>query len=94
MHMSNESLLVTLVVGVVAGWLAGQIVRGSGFGLVGDLIVGIIGAFIGGWLLPQTGIHLGTGMVEAILNATLGAILLLIVLRLVRGGGGWRGRWR
>ncbi len=59
MHMSNESLLVILFVGLVAGWLAGQIVWGSGFGLIGDLIMGIIGAFIGDWLLPRIGIHLG-----------------------------------
>src|SRR5205085_3699664 len=59
MNMSGESLLVILLVGVIAGWLAGQIVRGTGFGLVGDLIVGIIGAFIGGWLLPRLGIPSG-----------------------------------
>ena len=63
MHISNESLLVILFVGLVAGWLAGQIVRGAGFGLIGDLVIGIIGAFIGDWLLPQVGIHLGTGIV-------------------------------
>ena len=80
MNMSSESLLVILFVGLVAGWLAGQIVRGTGFGIVGDLIVGILGAFIGSWLLPQLGIHLGTGMVSAIVNATIGAILLLLVV--------------
>ena len=53
MNMSSESLLVILFVGLGAGWLAGQIVRGTGFGIVGDLIVGILGAFIGSWLLPQ-----------------------------------------
>ena len=60
MHISNESLLVILVVGLVAGWLAGKIVRGAGFGLIGDIAIGIVGAFIGDWLLPQIGIHLGT----------------------------------
>lgn len=99
MHISNESLLVILVVGVVAGWLAGQIVRGAGFGLIVDLVIGIIGAFIGDWLLPQIGIHLGTGIVSAIINATIGAVLLLLVVGLLqRGGhlgGGWgRRRWR
>ena len=59
MHLSNQSLLVILLVGIVAGWLAGRLVRGAGFGLVGDLIVGIVGAFIGNWLLPKLGIHLG-----------------------------------
>ena len=93
MHMSNESLLVILVVGVVAGWLAGKIVQGTGFGIIGDLIIGIIGAFIGGWLLPQLGIHLGDGIVSAIINATIGAVLLLFVLKLLRGRSGWRGNW-
>jgi uncharacterized membrane protein YeaQ/YmgE (transglycosylase-associated protein family) len=93
MNMSNESLLVILFVGLVAGWLAGQIVRGTGFGIIGDLIVGILGAFVGSWLLPQLGIHLGIGVISAIINATIGAVLLLLVVRLVRGGGGWRSRW-
>jgi uncharacterized membrane protein YeaQ/YmgE (transglycosylase-associated protein family) len=98
MHMSNESLLVILLVGVVAGWLAGKIVRGTGFGIIGDLLVGIVGAFIGNWLLPRVGIHVGTGVVPAIVNATVGAILLLLVVRLLGGAGGsrwggWRRRW-
>jgi uncharacterized membrane protein YeaQ/YmgE (transglycosylase-associated protein family) len=87
--MSSESLIVILAVGVIAGWLAGQIVRGTGYGLINDLIIGVIGAFIGGWLLPQLGIHLGAGIIGAIVNATIGALLLLLVLRLVRGGGRW-----
>ena len=61
MYMSSESLLIILVVGLVAGWLAGQIMQGTGFGLIGDLIIGVAGAFVGGWLLPQLGIHLGSG---------------------------------
>ena len=82
--MSNESLLVFLVVGALAGWLAGQVVRGGGFGLIGDVVVGIIGAFIAGWLFPRLGFSLGTGIVRAIVNATIGSILLLLLLRLVR----------
>jgi uncharacterized membrane protein YeaQ/YmgE (transglycosylase-associated protein family) len=94
MNMSGESLLVIIIVGIVAGWLAGQIVRGAGFGLLGDLLIGVVGAFIGAWLLPQLGIHLGAGIVRAIINATIGAVLLLLVLRLVRGGGfGYARRW-
>jgi uncharacterized membrane protein YeaQ/YmgE (transglycosylase-associated protein family) len=93
MNLSNESLLVILVVGVVAGWLAGQVVRGGGFGLIGDLIVGIIGAFIGDWLLPRLDIHLGVGNVALVINATIGAIILLVLIRLVAGGRGWGGGW-
>ncbi len=93
MHLSNESLLVIVPVGLVAGWLAGTIVRGAGFGLIGDLIIGVIGAFIGDWLLPQLGIHLGTGIISAIINATIGAVLLLLVIRLLRGFGGYGGGW-
>ena len=91
--MSVESLLIILVIGVIAGWLAGQIVQGTGFGIVGDLIIGILGAFIGSWLLPQLGIHLGVGIIAAIVNATIGAAILLLIIKLVRGGGGWRSRW-
>jgi uncharacterized membrane protein YeaQ/YmgE (transglycosylase-associated protein family) len=91
MHLSNESLLVILLVGIVAGWLAGQIVEGTGFGLIGDLLIGIVGAFIGNWLLPRLGVHLGAGIVAAIVNATIGAVVLLLIVRLLRGGGwGWR----
>jgi uncharacterized membrane protein YeaQ/YmgE (transglycosylase-associated protein family) len=93
MHMTNESLLVILLVGIVAGWLAGKLVRGAGFGIIGDLVVGILGAFIGSWLLPRIGLHLGTGTVSAIVNATLGAIVLLVILRLLSGGLGGRRRW-
>ena len=93
MHMSNESLLIILGVGLIAGWLAGQIVQGTGFGIIGDLIIGIVGAFIGSWLLPQLGIHLGSGIIAAIINATIGALILLLIIRLVRGGGGRRGSW-
>jgi uncharacterized membrane protein YeaQ/YmgE (transglycosylase-associated protein family) len=89
MHMSNESLLVILFVGLVAGWLAGLLVQGTGFGLIGDLVIGILGAFIGDWLLPRLGIHLGVGLVAAIVNATIGAVVLLLIVRLVRGRGRW-----
>jgi uncharacterized membrane protein YeaQ/YmgE (transglycosylase-associated protein family) len=95
MYLSNQSLLVILVVGIVAGWLAGRVMEGGGFGLIGDLIVGLIGAFIGDWLLPRVGIHLGVGIVGLIVNAFIGAVVLLLILRLVSGGG-WgfrRHRW-
>jgi uncharacterized membrane protein YeaQ/YmgE (transglycosylase-associated protein family) len=93
MDMSGEGLLIVLVVGLVAGWLAGLIVRGGGLGLIANLIVGVLGAFIGSWLLPQLGIVLGAGMVNAIVNATIGAVLLLAAIGLVRGAGYWPVRW-
>ncbi len=93
MDMSNENLLIILVVGIVAGWLAGVIVQGTGFGIVGDLVIGVLGALIGSWLLPQLNVRLGSGIIAAIANATIGALILLVVIRLVRGGGGWRWRW-
>jgi uncharacterized membrane protein YeaQ/YmgE (transglycosylase-associated protein family) len=96
MYLSNESILVILLVGLVAGWLASHVVRGGGFGLIGDMIVGVIGAFIGERFLPELGIHLGTGTLAAIINATIGAIPLVLVIRLFnRGGwgGGWSRRW-
>jgi uncharacterized membrane protein YeaQ/YmgE (transglycosylase-associated protein family) len=87
--MSAESLLVILLVGLITGWLAGQMVRGTGYGLVADIAIGIVGALIGGWLLPELGVHLGTGIVAAIVAATIGAILLLLILRLIYGRGRW-----
>ena len=82
--MPVETIVIWLVVGAVAGYLAGLIVKGGGFGLLGDIVVGIIGAFVGGWLLPRLGIHLGVGIVSIIASATLGAVVLLLVLRLIR----------
>jgi uncharacterized membrane protein YeaQ/YmgE (transglycosylase-associated protein family) len=92
-YLSNESLVTIVVVGIIVGWLAGQIVDGGGFGLIGDLVVGIIGAFIGDWLLPRLDIHLGVGTVALIINATIGAIVLLFILRVVAGTRGWGGGW-
>ncbi len=82
--MPLETIIIWLVVGAIAGWLAGTIVRGGGFGLVGDIIIGIIGAFIGGWLLPRLGVSLGVGIVSVIASATIGAIVLIVILRLIR----------
>jgi uncharacterized membrane protein YeaQ/YmgE (transglycosylase-associated protein family) len=93
MHLSTQSLLVILLVGIVAGWLAGRVMEGGGFGLIGDLLVGLVGAFIGDWLLPKLGIHLGAGIVALILNAFIGAVVLLLILRLLNGGFGYRRRW-
>jgi uncharacterized membrane protein YeaQ/YmgE (transglycosylase-associated protein family) len=89
--MSLESLVIILFIGLIAGWLGGQIVRGNGSGLVGNIVVGIIGAFIGGWLLPRLGVHLGSGLAASIFNVMIGAIVLLLIVRLVRSGGNWAG---
>ena len=89
MHLSNQGLLVIIVVGVVAGWLAGRVMGGGGFGLIDDFLVGLVGALIGDWLLPRLGIDLGAG----IINAFIGAVVLLLILRLVGGGSGRRRGW-
>jgi uncharacterized membrane protein YeaQ/YmgE (transglycosylase-associated protein family) len=89
MYLSGESILIILLVGLIAGWLAGKIVQGTGFGLVGDIAIGIVGAFIASWLLPRLGIGLGVGLIRAIIDATIGAIVLLVIIRLVRRGGRW-----
>jgi uncharacterized membrane protein YeaQ/YmgE (transglycosylase-associated protein family) len=80
-----------LVVGFIAGWLAGKVVRGDGFGLVGDAAIGIVGALIGDWLLHRLGVHFSSGIVGLVINATIGAIVLLLASR-VMGGSGWGGR--
>jgi uncharacterized membrane protein YeaQ/YmgE (transglycosylase-associated protein family) len=82
--MNAHSLIAWLIIGAVAGWLAGMFVKGGGFGLIGDIVVGIIGAFIGGWLAGVLHIHVGTGWISAIITAAVGAVALLAVLRLVR----------
>ncbi|SIO18705.1 Uncharacterized membrane protein YeaQ/YmgE, transglycosylase-associated protein family [Bradyrhizobium erythrophlei] len=87
MYISGESLIVILFVGLVAGWLAGKIVRGAGFGIIGDIVVGIAGAFVASFLFPKLGIHIGTRLVSEIIYSAIGAILLLLVVRLVRTGG-------
>jgi len=84
MNMDLQSLIVLLIVGAIAGWLAGQIVKGYGFGLVGNIVVGVVGAFIGGWLFPQLGLWDFPGIVGVIISATLGAIILLVVIGLIR----------
>jgi uncharacterized membrane protein YeaQ/YmgE (transglycosylase-associated protein family) len=94
MHISGESLLVILLVGLVAGWLAGRIVEGGGFGLIGDIAIGIVGALIGSWLMPRLGIHMASGIVSAIIVATIGAVLLLIIVRLAKGAYPRRRSWR
>ena len=87
MRMSGESLIVILFVGLVAGWLAGKIVRGTGFGIIGDILVGIAGALVANWLFPKLGIPIGTDIVREILYSAIGAVVLLLIVRLIRTGG-------
>jgi uncharacterized membrane protein YeaQ/YmgE (transglycosylase-associated protein family) len=87
MHLSNQGILVVLFVGLVAGWLAGKIVRGTGFGIIGDILVGIAGALVASLLFPKLGIRLGTGLVSEIIYSAFGAVVLLLIVRLVRTGG-------
>lgn len=82
--MSLETFLIWLIVGAVAGFLAGLIVRGGSLGLVGDIIVGILGAIVGGWLFATLGIHIAAGIVGTILTATIGAVVLLLLIRVLR----------
>ena len=82
--MTLEALIIWLVVGALAGWIAGLIVKGYGLGLIGNIVVGIIGAVIAGWLLPRLGIVIGSGFVAALINAIIGAVILLVIIGLVR----------
>jgi len=82
--MALEAIIIVLIIGAVAGWLAGLIVKGVGFGLLGNIVVGIVGAFIAGWLLPRIGIVIGGGMIAAIINATIGAVILLAIVGLIK----------
>ncbi|MCR9239147.1 MAG: GlsB/YeaQ/YmgE family stress response membrane protein [Alphaproteobacteria bacterium] len=82
--MGIGSLIIFLLIGAIAGWLAGMIISGFGFGLLGNIIVGIIGAFIAGNVLPAVGIQIGGGLFGSIIHATIGAVLLLFVVKLVK----------
>ena len=82
--MGLHGLLVTLLVGGIAGWLAGLIMKGRGFGLLGDIVVGVIGAFAGRWALGLVGVAIGGGLFGAIINAVIGAVLVLFVIKLIR----------
>ncbi len=82
--MSGANLLVLVVVGILAGWLAGKIMKGRGFGLIGDLVVGVIGAFLGSWLFGVLHVSIGGGLISAFITAVVGSLVLLMLLRLIR----------
>jgi uncharacterized membrane protein YeaQ/YmgE (transglycosylase-associated protein family) len=82
--MSAEAIIIILLIGGIAGWLAGIVVRGFGFGLLGNIVVGIVGAFLASWLLPRFGIGFGGGILASILFAFIGAVVLLLLIRLIK----------
>ena len=84
MTISLQGIIIILLIGGIAGWLAALLMRGRGLGVIGNIIVGIVGAFIAGWLLPRLGIAIGGGIIAAIINATIGAVVVLVILSLVR----------
>jgi len=86
--MDGQSIIVILILGALAGWLAGLVFQGGGLGLLGNIVVGIIGGFIGYWLLPKLGVNIdtGKGWLNYVLTAAIGAIVLLILINLVFGG--------
>ena len=73
-----------IVIGILAGFLAGQIMRGKGFGLLVDLLIGIVGSFIGGWVFGMLGIFPGYGVIGQLIVAVIGALLLLFLVRLIK----------
>jgi uncharacterized membrane protein YeaQ/YmgE (transglycosylase-associated protein family) len=82
--MESHGIIAWLIIGAVAGWLAGTFVKGGGFGIIGDIVVGIVGAFIGGWLAGVLGISIGGGLIASIITAVIGAVILLIILRALK----------
>ena len=87
MALQPGGILAWLIVGLIAGWLAGVVVKGGGFGVIGDIVVGIIGAFIGGFVLSALGIGGGAGLLGSIVVAFIGAVILIVIVRLVTGSG-------
>jgi uncharacterized membrane protein YeaQ/YmgE (transglycosylase-associated protein family) len=82
--MDVVSLLIFLAIGAVAGWLAGSLMKGGGFGLLGNIVVGIIGAFVGGFLFNLIGISAGAGLVGSLITSVTGAVVLLFVVGLIK----------
>ena len=79
-----DSIIIMLIVGAIASWLAGLIVQGFGFGLIWNIVIGIVGAFIGVWLLRQLGVMPGSGFVGSIVNAVIGAVVLLVIVGFIK----------
>ena len=82
--MDEHGIIVWLIIGAIAGWLAGRLVKGGGFGLIGDIVVGIVGALIGGWLAGVLGISIGSGFIASVITAIIGAVILLVFVRAIK----------
>ncbi len=82
--MGIDSIIIFLIVGAVAGWLAGLIVKGFGFGLIGNIVIGIVGAFVAGFILPRLGLGFGGGFLISIVHATIGAVIVLVLIKIVK----------
>ena len=78
------AFIVWLIVGGIAGWLAGHLVRGAGYGLVGNIVLGIIGSFVAGFILPRIGIHIGGNFIAEIVDAAIGAVIVLVIASFLR----------
>jgi uncharacterized membrane protein YeaQ/YmgE (transglycosylase-associated protein family) len=89
----SMGLLWFVIIGAVAGWLAGQFMRGSGFGLLGDIIIGVIGSFIGGYVFRKVGLEIGHGLIGMLIVAFIGAVLLLVIVRLFTSHRSGRRLW-
>lgn len=81
--MQPQGIIIWLIIGGVAGWLAGLVMKGGGYGILGDIVVGIIGSVIFGWLFGASGFAVGSGIIGSIISAAIGAIILIFILRLV-----------
>ena len=82
--MEAHGIIAWLIIGAIAGWLAGLMVKGGGFGLIGDIVVGIVGALIGGWLAGVLGISIGSGFIASVITAVIGAVILVVILRAIK----------
>lgn len=82
--MTAEALVIWILIGALAGWLAGLVVRGFGFGVIGNIVIGILGAILGGWLFGVAGIAIGAGIINTIFTAFIGAVVLLLIVRALK----------
>jgi uncharacterized membrane protein YeaQ/YmgE (transglycosylase-associated protein family) len=78
------NFIIWIVVGLIAGWAAGKIMKGSGYGVLGDLVLGILGGIVGGWILGLLGLYSGGGLIPSIITAIIGAVVLVAIVRMIK----------